>query len=172
MQATSLWSQLEIARTMWMDKCKAQGLLDRKSLQDILTWCEDKNNQVIDTNNQTRRQRWSETDNATWRKQMVAGLAPSVSQSNRQFAMTIVQKSAFVWTTFNIGELCQGRRQVGSHCIHAMFVSTAVQAELLGAAQPELLPLPSFVCHVWWEAAQPELPIKVAQTLFIHVLTQ
>ena len=99
MQETSLWSQLEIARTMWMDKCKAQGLPDRKSLQDILTWCEDVNNQVIDTNNQTRRQRWSETDNATWRKQVVASLAPSVSQSNRQFAMTIVQKSAFVWST-------------------------------------------------------------------------
>ena len=91
-QETSLWSQFEIARTMWMDKCKAQGLPDRKSLQDILTWCEDRNNQVINTNNQTRQQHWSETDNATWRKQMVAGLAPSVSQSYRQFAMTIVQK--------------------------------------------------------------------------------
>jgi hypothetical protein len=99
LQSTSLWSQLEIARTLWMDKCKELGLPERKSLQDILTWCEDKNNQVIDTTNQTRRQRWSETDNASWRKHVVANLAPSVSQSNRQFIMTIVQKSAFVWTT-------------------------------------------------------------------------
>ena len=41
----------------------------------------------------------------------------------------------------------------------------------LGAAQPELPPS-LLDCNGWLRAAQPELPIEVAQTRLIHVLTQ
>ena len=83
---------------MRLDKCKDLGLPERKSLQDILLGCENLRNQLTDTNTQTKRPRWSDTDNAKWRKEVVANLAPSVSKSNREFCMTIVQKSGVVWS--------------------------------------------------------------------------
>ena len=82
-----------------MEKCKALGLPKNKNLQDILSWCEEKANQVLDPKTNTKRPRWSETDNAKWRKAIVAKLSPAINQNTRGYCLTVVQKSQIVWAT-------------------------------------------------------------------------
>ena len=99
MLSTTFWSQLVIARKLWMNKCKALGLPKEKSLQDILQWCELPQNFVVDNETKIKRPRWSDTDNAKWRKETIANLAPSINQNTRGYCLTVVQKSEAVWTT-------------------------------------------------------------------------
>ena len=82
-----------------MEKCKALGLPRNKNLQDILAWCEIPQNQVVDHETKTRRPRWSDTDNAKWRKEVIANLSPNMNANTRGYCLNVVQKSEAVWST-------------------------------------------------------------------------
>ena len=61
-------------------------------------------------------------------------------------------------------------RKLDFSCSHAM-MTEQLSLSCPGAAQPELPP-PCLTAMCGLGAAQPELPIEVAQTRYIHVLTQ
>ena len=118
-----------IARKLWMNKCKALGLPENKSLQDILMWCEIPQNKVVDTETKTKRPRWSDTDNGKWRKEVIANLSPNINANTRGYCLTVVQKSEAVWSTL-LNFVASVDRQ-DHRCLIAMFVSTADQSDLL-----------------------------------------
>ena len=129
MQSTTFWSQLVIARKLWMNKCKALGLPENKSLQDILMWCEIPQNQVVDNETKTKRPRWSDTDNGKWRKEVIANLSPNINANTRGYCLTVVQKSEAVWSTLK--SFVQSVDRQDPRCLIAMLVSTADQSDLL-----------------------------------------
>ena len=118
MLSTTFWSQLVIARKLWMEKCKSRGLPSNKNLQDILSWCELPQNQLVDNETKTKRPRWSESDNAKWRKEVVANLFVAKYQCKHP-RMLPGRCSEVGVCVDHVEEFCPGRGQASSplpHC--------------------------------------------------------
>lgn len=129
MQSTTLWSQMVIARRLWMEKCNKLGLPKNKNLHDILAWCALPANQFLDPQTKSKHPRWSDTDNGKWRKEVIASLSPNINANTRGYCLTVVQKSEAVWSTL-LNFVASVDRQ-DHRCLIAMFVSTADQSDLL-----------------------------------------
>ena len=100
---TSFWSQVTVCREQWMIKMRKLQLPVEKSIKDILAWCKEADNKLIDSSGRRTIPRWTAADNKIWREEMDFAINKNNFQkSDRNEMLKLAQMSEIVWVQLRL----------------------------------------------------------------------
>ena len=100
---TSFWSQVTVCREQWMIKMRKLQLPVEKSVKDILAWCKEADNKLIDSSGRRTIPRWTAADNKIWREEMDFAINKNNFQkSDRNEMLKLAQMSEIVWVQLRL----------------------------------------------------------------------
>ena len=100
---TSFWSQVTVCREQWMIKMRKLQLPVEKSIKDILAWCKEADNKLLDSSARRTIVRWTATDNKIWREEMDDAINKhNFQKGDRNEMLKLAQMSEIVWVQLRL----------------------------------------------------------------------